>query len=88
MAYVQHYFNCSDNITGALLAEDADTTSHWDSNVFLDEVMIPTTIASGLRVTYLTLLFLQDTGYYAYVNLAMSEPTVFGKNKGCDFARS
>lgn len=32
-----------------------------------------------------TLALLESTGWYPHVNYEYAEPTVWGKNRGCDF---
>lgn len=49
--------------------------------------MTGSTLDSGLRMSYLTLLLLHDTGFYANVDITMAEFTHFGRGRGCDFAR-
>jgi hypothetical protein len=49
--------------------------------------MTPIAEISGGRVTRLTLALLKDTGYYDSVSETLSEPTKYGFQKGCSFAR-
>lgn len=43
-------------------------------------------LESGSRITALTIALLQDTNYYQEVDTSMSEPTLWGAGKGCNFA--
>lgn len=49
--------------------------------------MTPNSRHSGLRITGLTLALLKDTGFYERVDDGLSEATMWGKGKGCGFAR-
>jgi hypothetical protein len=59
-------------------------SSHWEKRLFNDELMTATTHYAPV-ISNLTLLFLQETGWYK-VDLARAEPLLFGADGGCDFA--
>jgi hypothetical protein len=45
--------------------------------------MIPWTLYIGAKITGLTLALLEDSGYYASVDLSYAQSTTFGMGKGC-----
>lgn len=48
--------------------------------------MTASVLTQGLKVTGISLAFFLDSGFYYSVDTSKAETSVFGKNKGCNFA--
>ncbi|ESN92826.1 hypothetical protein HELRODRAFT_69677, partial [Helobdella robusta] len=85
---VRQHFNCS-SLEGAELENQgpAGTSfTHWEKRVFENELMTGT-YTQNLVISRITLALLDDTGWYQ-VNYQMAGELKWGKNLGCDFAKS
>lgn len=72
MRFVKKYFDCQDNITGALLEDQGSSSTalnHWEKKVYYNELMTASSVDIGLRFSGLTLALLKDTNYYSDVDL-------------------
>jgi len=93
--YVQSLFGCNDGTTGAVLQLNAfsDGTpypgGHWFFDIFYREMMIPSAVIGGNRMTGLSLNLFKASGWYDEVDTTTyADLSVFGAGRGCAFAQN
>ncbi len=81
---MDNLFKCNEAVTGAKMTS---TLGHWDSVVWLKELMTPTIGTLDNRISDLTLSLFYETGWYASVEISRSWKINRGFNKGCAFMK-
>ncbi|CAK83329.1 unnamed protein product (macronuclear) [Paramecium tetraurelia] len=83
--YLKFYFDCGD-IQGIQLenqGQEATAGKHFENEIFLNDLMQGTHF-DDIMITTLTLMFLQDTGFYQLAE-HKTDQIYYGKHQGCDF---
>ena len=83
-AYAKTYFNC-DKIEKIYFELDEDNNIKWPSRLFLGEIMTNLDYPEEKVLSYFTLAYLEDLGYFKIDKKYIGVLFKFGKNKGCKF---
>ena len=83
-AYAKTYFNC-DKIEKIYFELDEDNNIKWPSRLFLGEIMTNLDYPEEKVLSYFTLAYLEDLGYFKIDKKYIGGLFKFGKNKGCKF---
>ncbi|CAD8140109.1 unnamed protein product [Paramecium octaurelia] len=85
--YLKFYFGCGD-IQGIEMenqGQEATAWKHFEQQIFLNDIMQGTHF-DDIMISKLTLMFLQDTGFYQLAE-HKADQIYYGKNRGCDFIK-
>ena len=82
--YAKTYFNC-DKIEKIYFELDEDNNIKWPSRLFLGEIMTNLDYPEEKVLSYFTLAYLEDLGYFKIDKKYIGGLFKFGKNKGCKF---
>ena len=83
--YANKYFGTTSRIEEIEILQDEKGNLHWPSRILLGEYMTQFNYLEELAISYFTLGFLEDLGYFQVKSIYTGGLMRFGKNKGNDF---